>query len=56
MDRGDGEATVHGVSRVGHELAAKSPPAHATNRQRRQGSEKVNNFAPPQVARRGVVN
>ena len=56
MDRGDGEATVHGVSRVGHELAAKSPPAHATNRQRRRGSEKVNNFAPPQVARRGVVN
>ena len=34
MDRGDGQATVHGVSRVGHDLATKSPPAHARNSQR----------------------
>ena len=34
MDRGDGQATVHGVSRVGYDLATKSPPAHARNSQR----------------------
>ena len=26
MDRGAQQATVHGVSRVGHELATKPPP------------------------------
>ena len=26
MDRGDREAAVHGVARVGHNLAAKPPP------------------------------
>ena len=35
MDRGAWQGTVQGVSRVGHELATKSPSAHARNRQRR---------------------
>ena len=26
MDRGDWQATVHGVARVGHDLATKAPP------------------------------
>ena len=26
MDRGDWQATVHGVARVRHDLATKSPP------------------------------
>ena len=26
MDRGDWQATVHGVARVGHDLANKPPP------------------------------
>ena len=26
MDRGDWQATVHGVARVGHDLATKPPP------------------------------
>ena len=28
MDRGAWRATVHGVTRVGHDLASKPPPAH----------------------------
>ena len=35
MDRGAWQGTAQGVSRVGHELATKSPSAHARNRQRR---------------------
>ena len=27
MDRGAGQATPHGVARVGHNLASKPPPA-----------------------------
>ena len=26
MDRGDRQATVHGIARVGHDLATKLPP------------------------------
>ena len=26
MDRGTGQATVHGMARVGHDLATKPPP------------------------------
>ena len=29
MDRGTWKATVHGVTRVGHNLAAKPPPPHS---------------------------
>ena len=28
MDRGAWQATVHGVTRVGHELATKPPPPY----------------------------
>ena len=28
MDRGDWQATVHGVTRVRHDLATKPPPPH----------------------------
>ena len=28
MDRGAWQATVHGVARVGHDLATKPPPPH----------------------------
>ena len=28
MDRGAWQATVHGVTRVGHDLATKPPPPH----------------------------
>ena len=28
MDRGPWQATVHGVTRVGHDLATKPPPHH----------------------------
>ena len=28
MDRGDWQATVHGVTKVGHNLVTKPPPPH----------------------------
>ena len=31
MDRGAWQATVHGVARVGHDLAAKPPPQPINN-------------------------
>ena len=32
MDRGDWQATVHGVTRVGYDLATKPPPPIGTQR------------------------
>ena len=35
MDRGDWQATAHGVARVGHDLVTKPPPEDQTFLQRR---------------------
>ena len=41
MDRGAWQATVHGVTRVGHDLATKPPPTHCQARSQKTGMSRA---------------